>query len=212
VDIESIIDEAEPPESSVTLCLKGSLVAQYEALDAQLREAMKEQAAAEGGQSLAGTDTSRTDPLVAAMTVLREQMLAYERAFTFRAMPPLTFANLRSGMPAKTEEQTAEAFTAEYHSWVCKVIAAACADPQMSPEQADRLSQRLSDAQWRKLRDGAWLVNAEAQDVPFSAAVSVLTLASAQRSRQPEPSDSPGPGSLAGNPDPAPTTNTTAAN
>lgn len=207
MDIESIIDEAELPEQTVTLCLKGSLVAAYERLDAALQEAARQDAA--DRLSLAGRDTTATDGLVAQMADLREQMLAHERVFTFRALPPRRFANLRGRVPVKADGQSDEEFADVYHRWLCDLIAASCVDPQMTAEQAERLSERLSDAQWRELRDAAWWVNAQKQNVPFSAVASALSRASAQRSKQPEQPGSPDLSSLAGSPDPEPATSTT---
>lgn len=207
MDIESIIDEAELPEQSVTLCLKGSLVAAYERFDAALQEAARQDTA--DRLSLAGRDTSAADGLVAQMADLREQMLAHERVFTFRALPPRDFSNLRARVPVKAAGQPDDEFADLYHAWLCGLVAASCIDPQMTPEQAERLSRRLSDAQWRLLRDGAWEVNAEKQIIPFSAVASALSRASAQRSKQPEQPASPDLSSLAGSPDPEPATSTT---
>jgi hypothetical protein len=206
-DIESIIDEAELPEKSVTLCLKGSLVAAYERLDTALQEAARQGPAST--LSLAGEDTSATDGLVAQMAELREQMLAHERVFVFRALPPLDFSNVRARVPVKAAGQPHDEFTGLYHSWLCGLVAATCVDPPMTPEQADRLSRRLSDAQWRDLRDGAWEVNAQKQDVPFSVVASEMSRVSALRSRLPGQPESPDLSSLAGNLDPGPATSTT---
>jgi hypothetical protein len=89
-----------------------------------------------------------------------------------------------------------------YHPWVCSVVAASAVDPQMSPQQAERLADRLSDGDWMKLANAAWKVNDSSSEIPFSVAASVLYRSSGAKSKQPEPSDNPDHGSLAGSPSP----------
>lgn len=197
VDIESIIDEVETPETSVTLCLKGSLVAEYERLDAQLADAARE------ATSLAGV--SPAAELTAQMGQLREQMKAHERDFRFRAVTPRgDWRRLTGARPVKTEQQTDDEYADLYHAWVCGIVAASAIDPVMTAEQAERLADKLSDGQWSKLANAAWAVNEDDRGIPFSAAASVLSRSSGEKSKQPEPSDSPeadsSAGSLAGPP------------
>lgn len=199
LDIESILEQVELPETSVTLCLKGSLVARYESLDEQLQ-------AAGAPVSLAGDDSAAA--IKAQMDELRAQMLAHEATFTFRAKPPREFSDLRAKAPEKVDGQTADEYVDAHHLWVCEVVAACCVEPAMNAEQADRLSQRLSNAQWTRLTNAAWSVNTEQQKIPFSAAAYAQTLISGGKSRRQEPAESPEVGSLAGNPEPSPSTST----
>lgn len=200
-DIEAWLAEAELPERSVSLCLQGSLVAEYERLDAQLRQA------AQTAGSLAGD--SPAQQIAAQMEVLHERMLADARILRFRALPPRVFSDLRAKQPLeKKPDQTDDEHADAYHVWVCGIVAASCVDPVMTAEQVDRLSQTLSDGLWRLVTAAAWDVNTSAQDIPFSAAASALTRLSDERLRQPEPAASPEVGSLAGSSEPSPSTST----
>lgn len=199
-DITSIIDRTKLPETSVTLCLDGPLVAEYERLEAKLRDAAP-------ATSLAGDDS--TGAIAAQMADLRERMLDAEVPFTFRALSPRRFSGLRGAVPVKQPEQSDEEAAEEYHGWVCKLVSASCVDPVMSAEQADLLCERLSDGQWGALSGAAWSVNTQRQDVPFSAAASVLSRGSGGKSKQPAPSDSPVPDSSAGSLSDEPSTSTT---
>lgn len=193
LDIESIIGEAEPAETAVTICVKGSLRAEYERLDAQL-----------GDVSTVAINLAGDSPgseIAARMAELREQMHAFERTFTLRAVTPKrAWRNLKAKRPVKAQDMDEEAYADLYHPWVCAVVAASALDPAMTPEQAQRLADRLSDGDWSKLAQAAWSVNDDSSTIPFSAAASVISRSSGVKSRRHEQSDNPAHGSLAGNP------------
>lgn len=198
MDIAQILSRVELPTTSVTLCLRGDLVAEYEQLDAQLRDAAP-------SISLAGpaSDTA------ARMDALRQEMLAHEAPFTFRALPAKRFAPLRRALPVRGKDETDEQAAAAYHRWVCKLISASMAEPTVTEDEADQLADVLSDAQWSKLSNAAWSVNTEAASVPFSAAASALSRISDSKSKPPAASESPEADSSAGSLSGAPDTSTT---
>lgn len=192
MDIESIIDEVEPAETSVTICVKGSLASEYERLETQLPDTRAVTNLAGDGPGSAVADR---------MEALREQMRQWERTFTLRAVTPRrAWRNLIAKRPVKAPDMDEEAYADAYHPWVCSIVAASALDPAMNPDQVERLADRLSDGDWQKLANAAWRVNDRSSEIPFSVAASVLSRSSGARSRQPEPSDSPDHGSLAGNP------------
>jgi hypothetical protein len=200
-DIESIIGEIETPETSVTLCLKGSLVAEFERLSTQLDGMTTDPI------NLAGDGPGRD--IAARLTLLREEMLAHERVFLFRAVTPRGAWRKAAGKrPVKLPEIGDDEYADLYHGWVCEIVAVSAIDPVMSPEQVQRLADKLSDGQWQKLANAAWKVNDDAQGIPFSVAASVLSRSSGGRSKQPEPSENPAHGSLAGSPSPDTSTTT----
>jgi len=201
-DIESIIDEVETPETSVTLCLRASLVAEHERLSAQLDGMTLDPI------NLAGDGPGRE--VASRLTELREQMIAHNRAFRFRAVTPRgAWRTLAGKRPVKTADLDDEQYAELYHGWVCLIVSSSAIDPVMSPEQVERLADKLSNGQWQQLANAAWTVNDDAQGIPFSAAASVLSRSSGEKSKQPEQSGNPTHGSLAGNPEPSPSTNMT---
>jgi hypothetical protein len=200
-DIESIIDEAEPAQTAVTICVKGNLRAEYERLEVQLADVGNAVTSLAGGP---GTE------IAARMNELREQMKTYERTFVLRAVTPRrAWRNLLAKRPVKTPDMDDEAYLDLYHPWVCAVVAASALDPPMKPEQVERLADKLSDGDWQKLANAAWRVNDDSSEIPFSVAASVLSRSSGVKSKQPEPSDNPDHGSLAGSPSPDTTTTST---
>lgn len=194
-DIESIIDEAEPAQTAVTICVKGGLKSEYERLDAQL-----------GDITQAATNLAGDGPgseIAARMAELREQMQQYLRSFVFRAVTPRRrWRDLVAKRPVKTPDMDDEAYLDLYHPWVCAIVAASALDPPMKPDQVERLADKLSDGDWQKLANAAWRVNDDSSEIPFSVAASVLSRSSGAKSRQPEPSTNPDHGSLAESPSP----------
>jgi hypothetical protein len=205
-DIESIIDDAEPAESVVTLCIKGGLRSRYDLLEAELG-AHAETAVASLAGSLGGdADKHR---IAAEMADLEAQMRAWERTFTLRAVTPRrAWRNILAKRPVKTPGMDADEHADLYHSWVCRIVAATALDPTMDADQVERLADKLSDGDWQKLANTAYAVNDDSRDIPFSAAASALIRSSGVKSKPPATSDSPAPGSSAGNPEPSPSTNT----
>lgn len=174
LDIESIIGEVEPAETAVTICVKGNLRSEWERLEAQL-----------GDVSTAVTNLAGDSPgsaIAERMAELVEQMHAFERTFVLRAVTPRrAWRNLASNRPVKTDGMDDEAYLDLYHPWLCGVVARSAADPPMSPEQVERLADRLSDGDWQKLANAAWTVNDDSRRIPFSVAASVLSRSSGAR-------------------------------
>lgn len=194
-DIESIIDDAEPAEATVVICVKGSLRSEYDLLEAQLNDMSHVVVT-----SLAGSGPA--SEIAERLAEVSEQMRAYERPFKLRAVAPRrAWRNLLAKRPLKTPGMDDEAYADVYHPWLCTVVAKTVAVPASSPEQIERLADKLSDGDWQKLANAAWRVNDDSREVPFSAAASVLIRSSGAKSKQPDPSENPGHGSLAGNPE-----------
>lgn len=200
-DIESIIDDAEPAETVVTICIKGNLRARYDRLETKLGSLVETVA------NLAGNPEKAA--IAAEMAELVDQMHTWERQFTLRAVTPRrAWRNLVAKRPVKTPDINDDEYVDLYHPWLCGVVAATALDPAMSSEQVERLADKLSDGDWQKLANAAWLVNDDSRDIPFSAAASALLRSSGTKSKQPEPSDNPDHGSLAGSPELSPSTST----
>lgn len=189
VDITSILEEAEPAESSVTLCLSGKLVARWERLAAQYRDARP-------SSTLGGEDGSR-EQLAQEMEALREQMLTKQVVFTLRALPPHAAAALNARRPVKTEGQSDEDAEAAWRGWLFEVVSACAVDPVMTPEQVELLYSKLSLRQWTELSGTAWGVCFDSARIPFSVNGFGPPRSFDEESRQPDPSTSPIPLSLA---------------
>lgn len=158
-DIEAIISNARRREATVSLCLAGDLVGEYEALERQLTDP-----AALVGDSLAGS------PRVAIahrMEELREEMAAHLVNFRFRGLAPLAWSDLLAAHPGGPGE------TFDLATLGPAAVAACCIDPVMTTEQFERLAEGLTAGQQRELMDAVWNINTAAvQQVPFSLVAS----------------------------------------
>lgn len=165
-DFEALLAKAKLRESTVTLCLREDLVAQYERLDAQLRTADR--------QPVSLGDRSPAAVIAEQMEALRQEMLAAEQTFLMRAWPARKWAAYRDSMPARQKGQTDAEYAETWHAAVCDMVSRVCVDPVMTPQQVEQLVDHLSEAQWLKLSNAAWDINSTGQAIPFSVAASAI--------------------------------------
>lgn len=201
MDIEELLAEATPQEEALPLCLRGDLRAQWEELDRDFAAASR--------QAVSLGEPSPAKVIAQRMQELRGEIEAATVQFRLRAVPPRQWSAFRDTRPLKGDDQSDEDWENVWHGWICQVVALSCVDPVMTPEQADRLSAKLSNRQWVDLTNTAWRLNEERERVPFSAAASVLIAIDGEKSRRPEPPVSPSPDSSAASPAKSPRTRTT---
>lgn len=159
MDIEDIIGEAAPPQASVTICVRGDLVATWERLHAEFK------VASDVAPSLA--EPSPRSKIGAQLRELDEQMQAAQRTFVFQALPAPEYSALMAKYPpkgARTGGYDPETFRGP-------LVAASSLDPAMSEEQVGRLFAKLSRGQIEALGDAAYEANQGGLDIPFDGAV-----------------------------------------
>ena len=183
-DIEDIIAEAKLPERSITLCLRGDLQAQWEDLERKLQRAE-----ANSDDTLAGDPEAQA--LAEQMEALAERMRATERTFLFRGLGSKEYSDLLAANKAPADKQDEAVDGLDWSTYPTALIAACAVDPAMTFEQAERLSNVLTNRQWDDLFSTALACNRSKVDVPFSLSASAIRAASAPRSPQPEPGASP---------------------
>lgn len=162
---EDILAQARLPETSVSLCLRGDLDAQWRELTRKLEGASRT-AASLGERSEAST-------IAEQILALEAEMSASTVAFTLRADTAKDWSDFQATRPTKKDDQD-ETFTARWFDWVCRMVSRAAVDPVMSPEQVGQLCDRISGAQWDELSDAAWNLNSRSATVPFSYAASAM--------------------------------------
>ncbi len=172
IDIDALIDAAQPAQRSIALCLRGDLVSAYEELERRLEDAD----AADSRDSLAAGGPQAA--IVAEMDALREQMKASTITVVMRAMSRKAFRKLADQHPPKRDEEgkpdpddaRAGFNTDTFHE---PLIRACWASPVISRARMTvLLDEKLSPNQFQKLSQAAWDVNVDDVDVPFSLAAS----------------------------------------
>ena len=157
--IDDILATAKLPEQTVTLCVRGDLLAQHAALTADLK------VLGDGEMSLA-------DPrheIARQIVDLEAEMKATEVAFTFRALGRTAYRALVAAHPGP------EGTRFNIDTFSPALIAASCHAPAMTPTQVDRLFDVVNEGAVEVLFMAAYTVNEGLSRVPFSAVASELT-------------------------------------
>lgn len=171
-DINTLIDEADLPERSIRLCIKGKLVAQFEALEQQRADAASridvDSLAGGGGESRAFS---------AEMEALREKMKASTITVVMRALPRKKWRKLLDQHPPRRDEEgtifPADRAGFNNETIIEPLIRACWATPVLTPERMTHLlDEVVSDRQYERLAELAWAVNRDDVDIPFSLAAS----------------------------------------
>lgn len=187
MDFDALLDQARPVERTVPLCLRGDLVAEFEALERELAKAQ-----AKANDSLAGSGASG---IAARMEALREQMADSTVEFRLRGLPRPKYRALTAAHPprqladGKVHPQD-ENDGLNVDTFYDALIRACLVGPVLSEAQLTRLlDEALSDRQFEQLAIGAVACCRGSVDVPFSFAASKLT-GSGNGSRRPSDSES----------------------
>lgn len=174
IDVDALVDEAEPLELSVPLCLRMKLVAKYEELERRRAEAVRV-----GGDSLAGAGGEAAG-IAAEMDALRTQMVDGTITVVMRAMPRKAYKKLAGLHPPRKDEEgnvdNRDFLGINSDTFYDPLIRACWVKPVLSPERLTRILDEIcSDKQYDELAQCALNVNRAKVDVPFSPAASRLT-------------------------------------
>lgn len=174
IDVDALVDEAEPLELSMPLCLRMKLVAKYEELERRRLEAVRV-----GGDSLAGIGGEAT-AIAAEMEALRERMLSGTITVVMRSMPRKKYKALTAlHPPRRTDEggvDDRDFMGINADTFYDPLIRACWVAPVLSPDRLTKILDEIaSDKQYDELAQLALNVNRAKVDVPFSAAASSLT-------------------------------------
>lgn len=163
-DINDILKKAKQRETSVQIYLAGDVLAEIERLERKLQEA---NASSWKAASLASS--SPATKIAGQIETARKKLADSAAEFQFRALPDKVWSDLLAAHPAvKDGEQW------NIDTFPRALIAAACFDPVMSEEQVDALFGVINQAQRNALFAGAFEVNTEASDIPFSVTASAI--------------------------------------
>jgi hypothetical protein len=185
LSIGDVLARARKPEDSVTLCLRGDIVAEYEDLKRQLA------GASEAVESLG--DVSPAATIRQRMADLAGEMVSESVTFRLRAMPSKDWSDLFAVMPEPPKpaegsedipDEAAAAFRDAWHNWVCTILAGTCYEPGMTTDEADQLAVALSKPQWDELTNAAYGLNTEKQTIPFSVAAFASPPATTPKSKR----------------------------
>lgn len=161
-----ILNSAKRREKTVRLCLRGDLVAEFEALEARLADLTI-------GVGWGNGDDA-TAEVAERLTAIRAEMLEDTVTFTFRALKRIAWDELNA-------KHTGENNLLNVDTFMPELVQACLVDPAMTADDLDELYDVINDGQRIELGNAAWSVNTEATEVPFSERASVVMRARAQK-------------------------------
>lgn len=179
-EISDIIGQIRRPEKTVPICLAGDLQAEFEELERDLALAREAGRPSEG--TLAGGANPMATTIAQQIMELRERMREHTVVFRFRGLSSKAYSDLVAQHPP-TEEEKEKGLDIGWDTFPAALIAACAISPAMTAEQARRLSDELTQAQWDALFSGAFSVNKRDVDVPFSYGASAVLRSSAKNSK-----------------------------
>jgi hypothetical protein len=179
---EEILAKAAPPELVVPLVVGGDQLNRIRELERELANA---------GPPVSLGDRNPATVIGEQIAALQEEMRGTEVEFKLRAVVGREWGRLHAARPARTREESTDAFSDRLTAWLCVLVAKTCIEPVMTAEQVAQLAERLPGAAWEKLTDSAWALNYNEVSVPFSRAAYDWTANSAPTSRRPSEPESP---------------------
>jgi hypothetical protein len=150
-DVDAWLEQAQPPQRSVTVYGRGDLVAELQDLYAQ-------------DEDLPGDARLGGSPLNARILELQDLIEASALIVHVRGI--LDHENRALVDQHTTGEGTDRAFDAV--AYERHMLAAVAVQPQLTPEQAGRLRERIGQAQWDALFAAMSAAAQETIDVPLS--------------------------------------------
>lgn len=177
--ISDILAGIVPAERTVKVCLRGDLPEQVEEAKKRWLEAVV--------HDENHNEASTAAPIVAEIEALEAEAEAATVAFRLVAVGARAWrALVAAHEPAPDEE-----FIWDPVTFPPAALAATCADPVMTEDQAGELADHLSNGQWMKLWAGVFAANAGDDMVPKSAFGTVAPQSSGPRSTTADPEESP---------------------
>lgn len=170
---DEILAGARLPETSVSLCLRGDLDAQWRELERRLQSASRDVASL--GQR------SEASILAEQIRALEADMAANEVTFRMRADTAKKWSDFIDTKPTRQKDDTDADWSGRWFAWMCQLISRACIEPELTSDQVAQLCDVVSAAQWDNLGNAAWNLNARTAPVPFSLAASALIPNDAQK-------------------------------
>jgi hypothetical protein len=168
------------PTRSIEICLKGDLVADWEAAERELNRAREEQ------RSASSKEAPGLGSLIEQVRALEAQMREHTETWVLRAMPRHKFrALVAAHQPRKGDDGEPIAEDARLGlnraTFFPELIKATVVTPELDDEdwawllgdEAAGEDGVLTDRQFGDLEDASWFVNRGEVEVPFSHAASL---------------------------------------
>lgn len=200
---DDLIAAAQYRTVKVMVCARGDLVTRKEQLVDEFDRATQ---AARSDRSLGGN--SEAARLAAAIVDVETEIQEASIEVVMSAVSRRAWADaLAANPPSKSDRLTG--LDHDPHRFPVAAVALCAKTPALTLEQAERLADVLTTAEWSKLWMAALTLNVVGLDSPKFTAATELLLANGHSSTTPPPAASPEAPSLAGSGEQSPSTSTT---
>lgn len=195
--LDQLLADADFPTQKISICLKGSLLAEWETANGELLRAEAARELAAEKKMPMGAPTRDVQSAQDVLTGIEERMRAASIDIHMTAMGTSAYQKFCAAYPPRVSDDGVRelsdiriGFNSET-GW--KPLVRACITaPNMTDDQFDRLLDRLTFKQFDMLAGTAYALNRETDgQLPFSSAVSDLTRSSGETSSKPASSGSP---------------------
>jgi hypothetical protein len=175
VNVEDFLAGYQPRTVTVLICQRAALLDEHARIEAEVLR--------DGGGSLAGRTKA------GELAALEDQIEEASTAFRFRALGRRGWADLlRQHPPSKDDAKLGIDFNPE--TFPQAAIAASSVEPEISPEQSERLAEVLPQGEWEKLWAAVLTCNIEGVEPPKSVLAAVARTMSVASSTTAAPTGS----------------------
>lgn len=191
IDIDAALDAADFATEDVPICLKGSLVAKWEAAEREVAQVQARfELAVKSKSSTAEVAAERLAALEHYQAVEAE-MTAASITFTMTGVSEAAWKGVLLKHPPRSDYQLDQFFGYNTAAAPPELIRLTMLSPILSDQQWARLLAALNDAQFQRLLDAATRLNRGSDGtIPFSLAVSEAMSSSEETLTAPSSSES----------------------
>lgn len=191
IDIDKALDDADFATDDVPICLKGSLVKDWERAEQAVIEVQDAyDAALKLNEPIAQLGADR-QAAIDAFQVVEQRMKDASITFRLTGVDEATWKAVLIKHPPRADYQLDQFFGYNIATAPAHLVRACLLEPVVNDVQWERLTKRLTDAQFQRLVDKAISLNRDSDGtVPFSSAVFEAIRSSGETSRSPETSAS----------------------
>lgn len=168
--IKDRLAAAKLPERSLQVCLRGDLMAEFDDLERQLRDARQESPT---GRRRVGSRPESTQ-IAEQMEALRERMAGEMLDLRVRALPREDWQALVRQHPPRKGNAGDDAMGVNLESLMAEAIPACVFEPEMDDDDWTRLNRVLCSADYDRLLSAVWDVNRSGVDIPKSQLASLV--------------------------------------
>lgn len=165
---KDIIAAARLPERTVSICVRGDLVADIEALEGEAQQVNADRVA---NGRMSSKASARIKEIADAIAAKQSEMGDHTLVVRVRALKPSAWRELVAKYPPAKDS----GMVLDLLPFMGEAIPASVVDPDLDADDWAALNDNLPNAEMGKLIDAVWELNTQGVDVPKSRLVSAVT-------------------------------------